>query len=112
MKSAHNAVRQIAAVEPSNAFVDTFVMPLTSAVIGIAELLIQESRIQEAKRKYEQRAKAVQLITDAIFEGRRITRDDISQYVVNAYMTKQELADKLDIPLEYLNASLKRWYHF
>lgn len=92
-------------------YVDSFIVDATHFICDIATLLVIDSREREAKKRLDNQARAVQLITDAIFEGRRITLDDISQYVCTAYLSKQEIADKLHIPLTFLKAGLKRWYH-
>jgi hypothetical protein len=96
-------------VEP---YVDSAVIGVVHGMLGIAEQLILASREQEMKRLADQRARAVQLITDAIFEGRRVGRDEIDRFAYGAYLTQQQLADKLGIPLTFLKAGLKRWYHF
>lgn len=81
--------------------------------VVILDSLFEDYRHRETLNREEKKAQAVQVIVDAIFEGRRVKLTTIQDIVPGGMqMGRRELANRIGISSELFNAGVKRWYHF
>jgi hypothetical protein len=91
----------------------SFTGVVAAAGRGLVDALFEDFNRRQALEKENAKAQAVQAITDAIFEGNRVSIDTVRSLVPGSlYMNRRELAEKLDITLDFFNAGVKRWFHF
>lgn len=100
----------------SNKVTEQFAGAVIKGLVDITASWMEQSAADYEERMRQERevkrTKAVAMIEEAVATGERISRLVIDDILHTSRYTKQELADKLGMSLEFLNAGLKCWYRF
>lgn len=107
-----NAVQKEVTQGPAHRLVDSLAAGFADMTVGLLGSIAAEYNRRQAEEREAKRQLVVGLIEGAIASKRRISIADIAEHIPGTgYMSRAQLADKLQLSLSTFNAGVKRWYH-